>query len=112
MSKEKLLCRFYLLVGILTNTLPRYADFGTILGRKVYYVGQALSFVLILLAAKINPKDHITNIIFQLTLWLALNNLLDELLFDPLKLGWNELIFAIGISFWALFKIFPKQEQE
>lgn len=30
-------------------------------------------------------------------LWFTINNLLDEILFDPTKLNWNEILFAIII---------------
>lgn len=69
--------------------------------RYLYYSGQALSLLLILMAGYFRGKDKVVDIVFELTLWLAVSNLMDELFFDPIHLGWNEIVFAILMIIYA-----------
>lgn len=102
--------------AIVVNTLPRIIDFGTMelmdggkyspIGKKVYYGGQALSFILLLLSQKHYDKSNKQhNIIFEITGWIALSNLLDELFFNPVRLGVNEIIFAVIVAVWTTHKL-------
>ena len=99
-----------MILASILNTLPRLIDFGThefMMGQKYsptgkwwYYTGQAASYVLILWATKY-PKDKIT---FEIVLWLAASNLADEMFFDPTVIGLNEVIFAITIIIYVMYK--------
>jgi len=90
-----------MIFAAILNTLPRLIDFGSATfmagqkysewGRWWYYTGQAASYVLILWATKY-PKSIM---VFEIVIWLAVSNLIDEMFFDPTKLGLNECIFAI-----------------
>lgn len=95
--------------GIL-NTMPRLIDFGTgvfMAGQKYskwgtwcYYTGQAASFVLILWATKY-PKCQW---LFEIVIWFAISNLLDEMFFDPTIIGLNECIFAILTPLYVIYE--------
>lgn len=61
----------------------------------MYSRGQALSFLLILFAGLIKPSgDKLVKIFFDFTIGLAVNNLVDEMFFDPTSFGWNETAFG------------------
>lgn len=69
---------------------------------NVYYVGTAQ---LIAVASWIihTKTEGIHHLISRVFLFLAFNNLLDELFFDPTKFEWNEflmLLVFIVISLW------------
>lgn len=54
---------------------------------------QCLAVGLLLLSflvKRLMPKDPTATI----AVWLCVNNVLDELLFDPKKFGWNEYVIA------------------
>jgi hypothetical protein len=48
-----------------------------------------------------------TGIAGKIGFWFAINNLLDELLFDPQKLQYNEYLFATIITIHILCQAFP-----
>lgn len=54
------------------------------------------------MAGYLRVKDKVIDIVFELTLWLAVSNLMDELFFDPIHLGWNEIVFAILMIIYAV----------
>lgn len=97
---------FFLFTGIIFNTIPRYLNFELPYDSEEYKTnywlycrGQGFSFLLILLAGVIKDnEDKLSRIFFDFTIGLAINNLIDELYFDPLHLGWNEIVFG-GIVF-------------
>jgi lipoprotein signal peptidase len=100
-----------LILAAVCNTLPRIVDIGTLtimngskyseMGRTCYYSGQALSYVLILLAMLFNRNKYA----YELVLLLALSNLIDELFFDPTILGVNEILFAIILLIWTVYRL-------
>lgn len=106
MIVERIRINFLLLFAIACNTIPRWVPLGTIFGKKVYYVGQALSFVLIILAGRIKTvDDEVTKIFFDFTMWLAISNLMDELFFDPVSFGVNEIIFSTLVIIWTVYRV-------
>lgn len=93
---------YYLLIALLSNTLFRFAPFGFYFGNPAenhtsFAVGQAFSWLFLLLYVKDRFKNSLEKLIFGIAFWCALSNLLDELFFDPIHLGWNEIVFAIFI---------------
>lgn len=100
-----------MILAIIVNTVPRLIDCGTgyfmngdkysEIGKYCYYSGQALTFVFILIATYW-PKNKL---LFEIILWMAISNTLDELFFDPARLGWNEIFFAIFIIIYSGYKI-------
>lgn len=94
--------KIYLILACICNTLfryrPFYFEFGKISeNHSSYSVGQAMSYIFLLLYIdnKLFHKFPVT--ILSVVFWCAVSNLMDELFFDPLHLGWNEIAFAIGI---------------
>jgi len=57
-----------------------------------------------LLLKDLSRKDRKLNMWANIIFWLSINNLCDELLFDPLRFGWNELFFTLLIVFLTLKK--------
>jgi hypothetical protein len=86
------LLKFTLIETILTYSL--WSFFPDPLGTKIYFVGMALShFLLSVYIRQISKPSFITFFLFCVTL----NNLLDELLFDPQKIGLNEYLATVII---------------
>jgi hypothetical protein len=76
-----------LIVCIFTYSLWQIILLNT--GLHIFYIGNALFiFLLALYIRQISKPSFSTFFLFC----LALNNLLDEILFDPQKLGWNEFL--------------------
>lgn len=65
----------------------------------------AVSKIMFIGAFWLEAKGAIKHILFGCLL-IALNNLLDELFFDPLLYGLNELILLLIITIYATFKIY------
>lgn len=53
----------------------------------------------------LEAKGSIKHVLFGVLL-LCINNLLDELFFDPLRYGWNELFLLLIITIYATFKVY------
>jgi len=69
--------------------------------KESFYVGNGLFiFLLCLYIFLQNRKSFIKFVLFC----LSINNLLDELFFNPTELGVNELAFAISIPLIWLYK--------
>lgn len=87
----------------IVNTIPRYLDFSPpydcaryLENYKIYTVGQAFSFTLLMLVALFRERyDKVVNIVLTASFWLSINDLMDELFFDPYRLGINEVIFGV-----------------
>ena len=71
----------------------------------VWFGSDALAWLIIILAVRENSKSEKQRDYLAFFGWLAFNNLLDELFFDPTKLQWNEAVFAIIVSIWLIIKI-------
>jgi len=67
--------------------------FWELMPKNSFYIGNAL-FIVILSGYIYNLKK---NILTFFLLSISINNLLDELIFDPTKLGWSELVLIIVI---------------
>lgn len=61
----------------------------------------ALSKVLFIGAFWNEAKGLLKHVLFAVFI-LALNNLADELFFDPLHLGWNEIVMLITITIYTV----------
>lgn len=94
-----------LIIGILTYTFWSFVK--DPLGTKIYFVGNALFiFLLALYIRQVTKKSFITFFLFCVTL----NNLLDEILFDPQKIGLNEYIATALIIVVYFIKEKPKSD--
>jgi hypothetical protein len=77
------------------------------LGIGVYYIGNALFiFLLALYIKQVSKPSFLTFFLFC----LALNNLLDELLFDNTKFGINEIIATILLILVYYFRTTEKKD--
>jgi len=68
-------------------------------------IGDAIAWVLIILAIRSLVKEKILYNVLTFFVGLSANNLFDEIFFDPNKLQWNELIFATIGLIWLIYKI-------
>jgi len=85
-QKNNVILKIAVIICILTYTLW---SFFNSFGIGFYYIGNALFiFLLALYIRQISKPSFIIFFLFC----LALNNLLDEVLFNPLKIGWNEYL--------------------
>lgn len=87
-TKDKILS-LAIVISLITYTFwSQISDFGY----DIYYIGNALFiFLLALYIRQVSKPSFITFFLFC----LAINNLLDELLFDNTKFGGNEIIATI-----------------
>lgn len=102
--KDRHICNILMILGIVTNTVPRYSVDWTFGERKSYYVLQAASFLFILVGRKYYESSRATDCIYEIAVWLAVSNFMDELFFDPLTPGINEIFFAIFIIIWTIVR--------
>lgn len=94
-----------LLLSAATNTIPRWIPGWTIFGRKAYYLGQALSFLLLIIAGKIkNGKDELVNVFYEFLLIIAFSNLTDEMWGDPVNFGLSEKLFGAAAVAWTIYR--------
>ena len=68
---------------------------------NLYFKGTAIAFFLFCLFIFINFR---TKLIAFLCFAFSLNNLTDELFFDPTKMQLNELLFTIGIISFGIYR--------
>ena len=100
------LLKIAILEGLITYSI--WSFFPDPLGTKIYFVGVALFiFLLCLYIRQISKPSFLIFFLFCGTL----NNLLDELLFDPQKIGINEYIASvlIIIIYFLKDKELPKE---
>jgi len=74
--------------------------FWTYFPKGSFYIGNGLFIFLLCIALYIQRKIFITFFL----LCVSFSNLLDELLFDPTKLGLNELALFIALPLIWLYK--------
>jgi len=77
-----------LVISIITYSFWNYLPKGS------FYIGNSIFIFLLCLVIYLQNKQYFISF---LLLCLSINNLLDELFFDPTKKGLNELIFALLI---------------
>lgn len=90
----KLILWLALFTGLATYSFWGY------FGAGIFYIGN--SFFVFLLCIFLFNKNRASLVCFLL-LCLTLNNLLDELLFDPTEIQYNEIVLLIVMPFmWYL----------
>lgn len=92
------------LVTFLANSMPGWWDWGYMCDtRRWYYIMQAICwFPIVFSIGFYDKKDKFHKRSLVIFLWCLVNNLMDELFFDPVHIGINELIFAVFIIIWTL----------
>jgi hypothetical protein len=103
-KKETNILRLAIVVSIVTYL---FWDLISNLGYDIYYIGNALFiFLLALYIKQVSKPSFLTFFLFC----LALNNLLDELLFDNTKFGINEIIATILLILVYYFRTTDKKD--
>lgn len=115
-SENKYIYKILLVAAVLFNAVPRFVH-GIYLWehRSLYYIGQALSFVLILLSQRYSFTTITDKALYEITLWVAFSNLIDELFFDPVHLNWSEVIIALFMiicTTWRTYKSYGTSTQQ
>lgn len=102
--QNNIILKLVIVVSILSYTLwPILYK----LGHQVFYIGIALSqFLMALYIRQISKPSFITFFLFC----IMLNNLIDELIFDPQKIGINEYIATAIIIIIYFLKEKPLNE--
>jgi hypothetical protein len=105
-EKSNVILKLAVFTAILVYTF--WGFFNEPIASKIFYIGNALFiFLLALYIKQATKKSFLTFFLFCVTL----NNLLDELLFDPQKIGYNEYIAtAIIIVVYLLKDKDPKSD--
>lgn len=92
----------WLLAGVLlVNTAAHQLCW---LDDRIYFIGDAISWVLCLLLV-VRLTRGVARSIAAGILLLAISNLLDELLFDPVHVGFNEYIITALAAVWTINNI-------
>ena len=73
-------------------------------GVQIFYIGTALAFIGFILSYHIRIKKEKYKIVTTIALLLAINNLADELFFNPGITGINEYLTALIITLTTLYK--------
>lgn len=71
-------------------------------------IGDAAGWLLVILAIRSLVKEKILYMLLTFFVGLSINNLFDEIFFDPTKLQWNEAIFALIGLIWLIYKTIIK----
>jgi hypothetical protein len=96
---QRIILIFALIVIIAGYNLWRFAWHG------FFYQCNALFISLITFLLKdLSRQDKKLNAWAKIVFWLSINNLCDEIFFDPKSFGWNEIFFALLIVFLTLKK--------
>lgn len=91
-----------ILLAIICNCAVRWQPDETI-----YFIGQAVTFLMIGIAGRWSSKSKYTIVTWDLFILMTINNLIDEVIFDPVNFGVNEILFgliAITITIKRLVK--------
>lgn len=81
-----------LLISTITKNIWQYTY------QDLYYHGDAVSWLLFCIVLyRLSFIDYWLNRAALIALYWSVADLLDWLIFDPYKSGWNEWMFAIGI---------------
>ena len=90
-----------LLLSALVVSLLGY-NLWLFLWKGFFYQAMALFVLMLLYLIKCISKDYWVNKIAVIGCWMALNNLLDELFFNPTEYGYNDYIILIIVIFVTL----------
>jgi len=75
-------------------------NFAFVFPKHFYYISESVLIFVVSLYLYSYIKNFCTFLIFG----LSINNLLDELFFNPLVLGINEIVFAIVLILISVFR--------
>lgn len=86
--------------------MPGWWDWGIVYDhRQWYFIMQAACFFPLTYSILFyDKKDELHNNVFIIFVWCLVSNLFDELFFDPIHLGINEILFAIFIITSTIYR--------
>lgn len=73
------------------------------LGGQAYYISIAILIFILIYIIHLNTdswRKHIT----RLAMFISFNNLVDEVLFDPTKFDWNEILIVLLYTLFNLIQ--------
>ena len=73
---------------------------------------QAISYLILSVAARLAANDLRTRLAFEWAAWLALNNAYDEVFGDPKNVSTFEVSFAIIVTTWTIYSYIKKCQLE
>lgn len=76
---------------------------------KFYDEGVAISIVLLSFVVWRATEDKWLRVIGFVYFWFAINNVVDEIFFNPEETGWNEYVFAIIILTTTAWRLLRKK---
>ncbi len=103
---RKFIFPILIILCILLNSIPGIWDMGYIPGthRKWYYVLDAISWLPAAISIKFYTGIRTHRCFLEVFILVVINNIMDELLFDPIHLNWNELVFLSLIIVWTILR--------
>lgn len=112
-----ILCHLLDLVRKVTNMLKKHflligsalvfilgQNFWSYVDSSFYFICQAFAWVMVYIYIVVTTHS-LTKIIAEGILLLSISNLLDELFFNPLKVGINEYVFLLLIIVWTIIRL-------
>lgn len=94
-----------LIFALILSVLVR--NFAFMFPEHFYYISEAILIFVVSLYLYSHIKNFCTFLIFG----LSINNLFDELFFDPLNLGLNEAVFTAVLILIAIFRYVRRKPQ-
>jgi len=91
--------------ALVLSVLVRNFDF--IFPKHFYYISESILIFVVSLYLYSYVKNFFTFLLFGLTI----NNLFDELFFNPLELGINEIVVTIVLILIAIFRYVRRKSQ-
>ena len=91
--------KYILYIALLVSVITY--SFWSFLSKGSFYIGNSLFIMLLCMYLFIQEKSSMIKFVL---LSLAINNLLDELLFDNTQLGLNEILVGLSILIFAIIK--------
>lgn len=98
-----------LIIGTITSCKLLWVD-----NYKIYFIGEAICWVLAALAIKILTKDYNLKVrlISHILFWYMCSGLIDELFFDPTDYGINDYLFIVLMSIFCIYKYYKLSHNE
>ena len=91
--------KYILYIAVIVSVITY--SFWFYLPKGSFYIGNSLFIMLLCMYLFIQEKSSMIKFVL---LSLAINNLLDELIFDNTKLGLNEILVGLSILVFAIIK--------
>ncbi len=97
-----------ILLAVATNTIPRCIPN---IDGDTFCKWQAISFVLLGLAALTKKDSKVERIMFDWCVLFAINNTIDEIYRVALKTNAFEVFFALAVTLWTAYRLIKCQSR-